>query len=138
MPAISWPMTAGWPIRCINSPISRPQTSSAMIWTRKITSEGPREALSAANTDAETRQNGTAASNAGSGRRGSWSMLPGEIRGVRLCWQRALPSAFAVANLIATPINRVRSDEVSGDRRPATIDRRGARDRDLPLSHLYR
>ena len=31
MPAISWPITAGWPIRCITSPISRPQTSSAMI-----------------------------------------------------------------------------------------------------------
>jgi hypothetical protein len=51
MPAIGWPMTAGWPIPCINSPISRPQTSRAMIWDRKITSEGPCDPLSAANTN---------------------------------------------------------------------------------------
>jgi len=41
MPAISWPMIAGWPIRCIASPSSRPQTSSRMIWVRKTTSDGP-------------------------------------------------------------------------------------------------
>src|SRR6516164_3751175 len=57
-------MTGGWPIRCINSPISRPHTSSAIIWRRKITSEGPRDALSAANAESETTQSGTAASSA--------------------------------------------------------------------------
>src|SRR5215210_2153232 len=34
-------MTAGWPIRCMASPISRPTRSKTMIWVRKITSEGP-------------------------------------------------------------------------------------------------
>ncbi len=34
-------MTAGWPIRCMASPISRPTSSRAMIWVRKTTSEGP-------------------------------------------------------------------------------------------------
>ena len=41
MPAISWPMTAGWPIRVITSPRTRPQTSRAMISARNTTSEGP-------------------------------------------------------------------------------------------------
>ena len=41
IPAINWPMTAGWPRRTISSPISRPRTSNASIWPRKITSEGP-------------------------------------------------------------------------------------------------
>jgi hypothetical protein len=65
MPAISWPMTGGWPIRCITSPISRPHASNTMICSRKITPEGPRDASPAANASIETRKNGTAASNTG-------------------------------------------------------------------------
>src|SRR5260221_2125479 len=38
MPAISWPMIAGWPIRCMASPSKRPHTKSTMISERKIAS----------------------------------------------------------------------------------------------------
>ena len=57
-------MTGGCPSRCISSPISRPQTSKAMIWNKKVASDAPCDPPSAANTETETRQRGTAASNA--------------------------------------------------------------------------
>lgn len=41
IPAINWPMTAGWPMRCIASPMSRPATRRATIWQTKMISEGP-------------------------------------------------------------------------------------------------
>ena len=40
-PASSCPITAGWPIRCIASPKSRPTESRRMIWRMKTPSEGP-------------------------------------------------------------------------------------------------
>ena len=40
-PAISCPITAGWPIRSIASPKTRPATKSRIIWATNTTSEGP-------------------------------------------------------------------------------------------------
>jgi hypothetical protein len=64
MPAISWPMTAGWPMRCMASPRSRPTRSSTTIWTRNTTSEGPDLPASAAST-----LDGATTANAGSAQR---------------------------------------------------------------------
>src|SRR5712691_80976 len=40
-PAMSWPMTAGCPMRCIASPSNRPTRSSRTTWVMKMTSEAP-------------------------------------------------------------------------------------------------
>jgi len=40
-PAISWPMTAGWPMRSIASPSTRPMIISAINCATKINSDGP-------------------------------------------------------------------------------------------------
>ena len=39
MPARSWPITAGWPMRCISSPPMRPAAISSATSMRKMTSE---------------------------------------------------------------------------------------------------
>jgi hypothetical protein len=47
MPAMSWPMTAGWLNRCMASPSSRPTIKRSPICPKKIASEGPDGAPSA-------------------------------------------------------------------------------------------
>jgi hypothetical protein len=73
IPAISWPITAGWPTRCISSPNNRPQTSSAIIWARKTISDDPCDPMPAAKPIAGTRQNARIASSAGIQRRDTWN-----------------------------------------------------------------
>ena len=46
-PDKSWPIIAGWPIRCIASPSNRPHSSSRMIWAMNTASEGLYCAVSA-------------------------------------------------------------------------------------------
>ena len=46
-PASSWPMIAGWPMRCIPSPRSRPHSSNRMICATKAASECPCDAAGA-------------------------------------------------------------------------------------------
>jgi hypothetical protein len=65
MPATSWPMTAGWPIRCMASPSSRPTTSRWRICTKKIGSEGPDGAPSAAKASDAANSASTAATHPG-------------------------------------------------------------------------
>ena len=47
-PASNCPMTPGWPIRCINSPRSRPATRRTTIWRKNVTSDGPARCASPA------------------------------------------------------------------------------------------
>ena len=40
-PPRSWPITAGWPNRCISSPSARPTSSRTPTWAKKIAAEAP-------------------------------------------------------------------------------------------------
>jgi len=48
-PPTSWPITAGWPMRCMASPSRRPTVIRATIWAIKTTSDGADPPPAAAN-----------------------------------------------------------------------------------------